>query len=138
MLPRTRLFSADDKERLIPAIQRARNSWLTYAPFLDSFAAELRRSPDVPPCDVPADVITMNSRAVLLGPREDGAVCYTLVYPEDEGVQQGKVSVLSLMGMALLGARVGDDISWHSSDGPEVAKVLRLLYQPEAASHVHA
>ena len=84
------------------------------------------------PSDVPRDVITMNSRFALAHPRDEVSICYTLVYPEEESPRQGKVSVLSSIGSALLGARVGEEVCWISSDGPEVAKVQRVLYQPEA------
>ena len=129
----TRLVSAVDRERLMPVIDRARSSWLTYAPYLDLFRAELRRSRGVAPAEVPPDVVTMNSRVALLGPEDEGVIVYTLVYPEEECRALGKVSVLSPMGAALLGARVGDDVCWSASEGPGVATVQRLLYQPEAA-----
>ena len=132
MLLCERIVSADDRDRLVPILERARSSWMTYAPYLDVFRTELRRSRALAPSDVPRDVITMNSRFALAHPRDEGAICYTLVYPEEESPQQGKVSVMSPMGPALLGARVGEEVCWISSDGPEVAKVQRLLYQPEA------
>jgi regulator of nucleoside diphosphate kinase len=132
MLLTKRILSADDRERLIPAVDRARNSWLTYAPYLDLFRSELRRTRAVPPSQVPGDLITMNSRFVLSHPHGDGSVEYTLVYPEQEAPHLGKVSVLSPMGTALLGARVGEEVVWISADGPEVATVQRLIYQPEA------
>ena len=135
MLLAGRTLSANDRERLIPAVERARNSWVTYAPYLEQFRTELRRSRAVPPSDVPVDVITMNSRFALSHPQGEGSICYTLVYPEEESPQLGKVSVLSPMGAALLGARVGDEVCWISTDGPEVATVQRLLYQPEAAGN---
>ena len=129
----SRILSADDRERLIPVIDRARDSWVTYAPYLEQFRQDLRRARAVPPERVPGDAITMNSRFVLSHRRGDGPICYTLVYPEEASVQLGKVSILSPMGAALLGARVGDEVCWVSTDGPEAAKVERLLYQPEAA-----
>jgi regulator of nucleoside diphosphate kinase len=135
MFPAARILSAIDSERLLPAIERARSSWLTFAPYLDSFGAELRRSQVLPPAEVPADVITMNSRFSLLASRADGAICYTLVYPGEEAPRQGKVSVMTPMGTALLGARVGEEVHWVSADGPEVGTVERLLYQPEASGH---
>ena len=131
MLLATRVLSANDRERLIPVVERARSSWVTYAPYLEQFRTELRRSRAVPPSEVPGDVITMNSRFAL-SHRDGGTICYSLVYPEEESPQLGKVSVLSPMGAALLGARVGDEVGWTSPDGPESATVLRLLYQPEA------
>jgi len=114
-------------------IDRARDSWLTYAPCLERFRSDLRRSRGVPPAEVPADMITMNSRFVLSHPRGGGWIGYELVYPEEESPQLGKLSVLTPTGMALLGARVGDEVCWVAADGPETARVERLLYQPEAA-----
>jgi regulator of nucleoside diphosphate kinase len=128
-----RILSANDHERLVPAVARARGSWLTYAPYLDLFGAELRRSRTVLPAEVPPDVVTMNSRFALHVRGEEGPVCYTLVYPGEEAPSQGKVSVLSPMGTALLGARVGQEVCWLSPEGPEVATVRRLVYQPESA-----
>ena len=132
MVLASRILSANDRERLIPVVDRARQSWLTYAPYLEQFRTELRRSRAVPPAQVPGDVVTMNSRFALSRPRDEVPLCYTLVYPEEEAPQLGKVSVLSPMGTALLGARVGEEVCWVSADGPETATVRRLLYQPEA------
>jgi regulator of nucleoside diphosphate kinase len=75
----------------------------------------------------------MNSRFVLKYVSTGEWGRYALVYPEEEATYQGRISVLSPMGMALLGAHVGEEVCWTSSAGPEVAKVQRLLYQPEAA-----
>ena len=134
MLMTERIASANDNGKVLAALDAARASWLTYAPYLDLFRSQLRRARAVPRAEVPDDMITMNSRFVLADPRTgEGAVSYTLVYPEDESLRLGNLSVLSPMGMALFGARVGDEVYWVSSTGPEVARVQRLLYQPEAA-----
>ena len=128
-----RITSAADSDKLVAAVDRARRSWWDYVPHLDLFRGQLRRARVVPPGAVPEDVITMHSRFAVVDPQEDTATCYTLVYPEEAAPRQGRVSVLSPMGMALLGARVGDEVFWMSSDGPRVGKVRHLLYQPEAA-----
>ena len=128
-----KVVSVHDNEKLKAAIDRARSSWVTYAPYLDLFRSELRKAQAVPPAEVPEDMITMNSRFAVLDPRTGESICYTLVYPEHEARGQGKLSVLSPMGMALFGARVGDEVCWTSSDGPEVARVQNMLYQPQKA-----
>lgn len=134
-MPSTRdpIVSIPDRKKLIASIQTARSSWLTYAPYLDAFRAGLGETDAIPPSRVPGDVITMNSRFALRELKTDETVCYTLVYPEDEPLTEGKVSVLSPMGTALLGARVRDVVRWSGALGPRAAEVLRLLYQPEAA-----
>jgi regulator of nucleoside diphosphate kinase len=81
------------------------------------------------------DVITMNSRFVLRDEHTGETIIYTLVYPEEEAPHDGKVSVLSPMGMVLYGAKVGEEVCWMSSSGPQAATVRELLYQPESAGH---
>ena len=137
MLFKRRVTSAADSAKLDAAVSHARQSWSSYAPYLEGFRAQLGRAKVVPPGEVPADVITMNSRFALADPDEGTAVCYTLVYPQEEARQQGRLSVLSPMGMAVLGARVGEEVAWMSSDGPRVATVRHLLYQPEAERDFH-
>ena len=133
-----RIVSKSDHERLVAAAGRARASWVTYAPYLDLFRTELRRADVVPPGEVPDDVVTMNSRFALSHRHSGETVNCTLVYPGGEDARAGKISVLSPMGHALLGARVGEEVCWLTPDGPEVATVRRLHYQPEAASrHSH-
>lgn len=134
-----RIISSQDFRRLIPAIEQARASWSTYAPYLDHFHTQLRRARVATPQQIPDDVVTMNSRVELSrGPSEepsDSATC-TLVYPEEERAGDGRVSVLTPLGAALLGARVGEEVYWPSTDGPRTAKVRQLIYQPEAAGHL--
>jgi len=133
MLLCRKVIPAQDYRRLAAAIDRARSSWLTYAPYLDVFRGELEKARAVPPDQVPDDAITMNSRFALLDPTTGESICYTLVYPEQESQERGRLSALSPMGMAVFGARVGEEVCWISSDGPKVARVQRLLYQPEKA-----
>jgi regulator of nucleoside diphosphate kinase len=122
-----------DKARVIERIRQARGAWSTYAPLLDWFRAGLDGVDAVPEREVPGDVITMNSRFAVMDLRSGETISYTLVYPEDEALERGKLCVLSPMGMALLGARAGDVVHWNGASGPGSAEVLRLLYQPEAA-----
>ncbi len=125
-----------DKDRLVAALDRALRSWATYAPYLEFFRGRLRRTRPLPPQRVPDDVITMNSRFAVRDDRTGDILSYTLVYPEDEAPHEGQLSALSPMGMALYGARVGEEVCWMSSTGPQVATVVELQYQPEAAGHL--
>jgi hypothetical protein len=88
MLLCTRTVSADDDVRLVPTVARVRNSWLTYAPCLERFGRELRRSWALLPPEVLGDVIAMNSRSMLADTRNGGAACHTVIYLEDEAPHQ--------------------------------------------------
>jgi regulator of nucleoside diphosphate kinase len=127
------IITDSDKQRVAERIRQARGAWSTYAPLLDWFRSGLDGVEPVPRTQVPDDVITMNSRFAVMDLKSGETISYTLVYPEDESLERGKLCVLSPMGMALLGARVGDIVHWNGANGPGSAEVLRLLYQPEAA-----
>jgi regulator of nucleoside diphosphate kinase len=98
---------------------------------------ELGRGEVVAPTAVARDTVTMNSRVRV---RPDGSrrgEVYTLVYPEEADFEAGKLSVLSPLGRALLGAREGDSVEVDAPAGVRTFKVEKVLYQPEAAGDFH-
>jgi regulator of nucleoside diphosphate kinase len=58
---------------------------------------------------------------------------YTLVFPREADVNAGRLSVLAPIGTALLGYRQGDEIEWPVPGGLRRLKVMKVLFQPEAA-----
>ncbi len=135
MLFHSRTLSSLDTERLAKAIGSACRSPMDYAPHLDFFGRELRRATVVPPREIPGDMITMNSRFVVTDSTTGETRACVLTYPEQNDAPDTPINVLSPMGMALLGTRVGEEICWLSSAGPRVAKVMEILHQPEKAGH---
>jgi regulator of nucleoside diphosphate kinase len=96
-------------------------------------ADELRRAVIVAPNEVPADVITMNSRADLIDLDNGETMTFTLVFPQDAYLEEEKISVLEPIGAGMLGYRVGDEFEWNLSKGIWRMKVAKVHYQPEAA-----
>lgn len=94
-------------------------------------SGELERAVVVPAQELPANVITMNSRVLI---EIDGVQKeITLVYPADAKLWENKISVLSPIGTALLGYAEGDEIEWQVPSGVSKIFIRKLLYQPEAA-----
>ena len=82
---------------------------------------------------VPPSVVTMYTQVLLQA--EDGTRPFkvTLCYPDDAEPSEGFISVLSPLGTALLGLRVGDRAQWRTPTGEEHrAHVADVQYQPEA------
>jgi regulator of nucleoside diphosphate kinase len=92
---------------------------------------ELKRARIVAAEEVPPDVITINSRVELLDLESRERMEFTLVFPADENVNDGKISVLAPLGTAMLGYRVGDEFVWHVPHGLRRLKVTKLQFQPE-------
>jgi regulator of nucleoside diphosphate kinase len=100
---------------------------------LSELERELERAIVVKPEDVPANVVTMNSRVEVLDLDTDERRCLTLVFPAMAGIEAGRVSVLAPLGTALLGSREGSSVAWTTPRGVRRLRVEQVLYQPEAA-----
>lgn len=101
--------------------------------YLARLEEELERAETVAPEEVPSDVITMRSRVRLRDLDTGEGMVYTLVFPTEANLDEGKISVLAPVGTAMLGYRVGSLIEWEVPSGRRRLKVEELLYQPEAA-----
>lgn len=93
---------------------------------------ELERAIVVEPEKIPNDVITMNSLVVFSDIDSGSELKYQLVFPNNADIMQNKISVLSPIGCALLGYKIGDVISIKTPKSEKKYKVEKILYQPEA------
>ena len=127
------IITKPDLQRL----ERLLDSLDDYGPAAEALEQELSRAQVVERSELPAGVVSMNSRVHC---RDEGSgkdYRLTLVYPQDAG-KEGTVSVLAPVGTALLGMTVGQHIDWPTPSG----KVLKLTlleveYQPEAAGDLN-
>ena len=55
------------------------------------------------------------------------------MYDADADAVGERVSVLTPLGAAILGSRVGDVVEWQTRRGPRRMKIERIVFQPEAA-----
>lgn len=117
----------------------ARRRWLAddNLAVLSALEEKLDRARLAGPATLPRDVVTMNSRVRLRDPRTDLAVQFALVYPERADTDAGRLSVLTPLGVALLGSREHDLVAWQTEDIESRLVVDRVVYQPEAAEDFH-
>ena len=88
----------------------------------------------VPSREVPPDVVTMYSQVLLQDLQSGQRSTLTLCYPPDAEPAAGFVSVLSPVGSALLGLRVGSTARWSTPTGElRAAEILAILFQPESS-----
>lgn len=133
MNPRIIYITDADKRRLEPLIEALKKS----RDDLRGLQSELEHARVVAPQEVPPDVITMNSKARLRDLETNEEVVYTLVFPDQANIENGRISVVAPVGTAMLGHRVGDEFEWQVPAGAVRLRVEEVLYQPEAAGHFH-
>lgn len=100
-------------------------------------ARELERGTEVESIEVAPDVVTMNSTVRVTDIDADTTNVYTIVFPADAAYESGRISILSPLGTALLGARAGELVTWETSGETRRLRVEELIYQPEAAGDFH-
>ncbi len=123
-----------DLERLQELIEvvrtLGRDEWLAHAEALEAVLARARITN---PREVPPDVITMNSKAEIQNFSLGKVQVVTLVFPKDADESTGNISILTPVGMAMFGRRVGDTFSVVQDGRESKFRVFQILYQPEAA-----
>jgi regulator of nucleoside diphosphate kinase len=93
-------------------------------------AEELERAHIVEADEVQPTVVTMHSRIVFRNESTGDVRTVSLVYPGEEDIDEGCISVLTPVGAALLGLSEGQSITWETLTGESrVLTVLRLLSQ---------
>ena len=125
------IVSSDDFERLNNLFFSRFTVVFIDKPYLQSLRGELNIAKVLPPDRIPTDVVTMNSTVRLRDVHSKDVETYTLVYPEDANIAEGKLSVLAPIGTAILGCRVRDLVRWQVPRGTIRLHIEELVFQPE-------
>ena len=86
-----------------------------------------------PQNEIAKNVITMNSRVRLKDVDTKRVAEITITYPQDTDARARRVSVFSEIGLALLGQKENDIVSWRIPSGIGRFQIEKVIYQPEAS-----
>jgi regulator of nucleoside diphosphate kinase len=95
--------------------------------------AELERARIVADGAVGDNIVRIGS-LVTYRPDEDEPRSVTLVYPGDADIDQGKISAVTPVGIALIGLSTGQSISWTARDGRNHELTVLEVRQPAEAT----
>lgn len=129
----TPLFTAQDQDRLRRFISVHEARLAREAEALALLTARVERGRIVDVDEVPPDLVTMNSQ-VRLQDVDSGRFYVTTVVLTPERQSDGGSLSLAYPSVALLGARVGDEIVWRSAGRLYCARIEGLLFQPNSAA----
>jgi regulator of nucleoside diphosphate kinase len=114
---------------LIGSIKKTKDEELSNLTFL---CKEIARAERINPKEIEPDFVTMNSLIEVVDLDNRKVMTLKLVYPKDSDFKKGNISILSLLGSALLGYRVGSIIKFDAPLGERKIKIKSIIYQPEA------
>jgi regulator of nucleoside diphosphate kinase len=129
------ILSKIDYQRLKDFIQKKGPVYIRHE--LESLDEVLKTAELVNPGIMPSYVVTMNSRIRIKDLELDDEYICTLNYPGQTYLSEENCSILTPMGTALLGSRVGDIIRCDMTHNSITMRVEEILYQPEAACDYH-
>lgn len=86
---------------------------------------EIARAKLVAPNKMRDDVVTIGSVVTYRDLVMDRVHTVTVVYPENANIEEGRISVLTPVGVALLGLSPGATISWVTRD--DETRQLKIL-----------
>jgi regulator of nucleoside diphosphate kinase len=95
--------------------------------------AEMERARVVPAVSFPADVVQMGS-TVEFRSKTGQQRRVTLVYPGEADLAQGRISILTPIGAALIGLSPGQSIAWTARDGRRHELTVLRVEQPDNRS----
>ncbi|AMM26722.1 GreA/GreB family elongation factor [Variovorax sp. PAMC 28711] len=121
-------------ERMLTELDFSRLAKL-YGGQLPADLADLLSGTEVVPSrDVSADLVTMYSQVELVDAHTLRRQKLTICFPGDAEPAAGFISVLSPVGLSLIGLREGAVARWLTPSGEACsAEVVSVLFQPEAS-----
>lgn len=131
------LITDNDRRRLGTMLDDSQLARIERREHLYSLETTLDRANAVLPTEVPEDVVTMNSTVEICDLDDREPEVYTLVYPERADAFASRISVLSPLGRAILGHRIGDVVAVHTPSGRRRIRIETILFQPERAGDYH-
>lgn len=95
----------------------------------DKLLSELDRARVVADGSDSADIVRMGS-TVTFKPDTGNAKTVTLVFPGKADISEGKISILTPIGTALIGLSAGQSIQWTARDGRRHELSVLAVSQP--------
>lgn len=123
-----RIVLGEDDHRKLIALALAGSGHSSDA--ADDLLNEIERARVVPTPKLGAGIVRMGS-TVTYRPDNGAERTVQLVYPVDADIAQGRISVLTPVGTALIGLTVGQSITWEARDGHKHVLTVTVV-EPQA------
>lgn len=125
--PSNRLLVSDADHDRLTGLARA---FLDRAPdTAEELLSEMDRAVITTAAAMPADVVRMGSVVTIHAVGGDSQRI-TLVYPGEADIAENRISVLTPMGTALIGATMGHVVCWSSRGGRELSVTIEAVDTP--------
>ncbi len=88
--------------------------------------AQLKKAKQVTRKNLPLDVVTVDTKITIKDIVSNEEEVYTFVAPDRAKRRNNTESILSTMGLALVGCKVGDVINWNFNDEEKKMEIINV------------
>ena len=134
MLQRATIYVTNsDRDRLANMIEltREQDDRANFM-YVGKLEGELESAEVVAPDDIPPDVVTMRSKVKLKDLDTNEEKIYSIVFPSEANLDEGKISILAPLATALLGYKRGNIVEVEAPSRLRRLLISEILYQPES------
>lgn len=94
---------------------------------IEELSYKLTNSDIIDPDNLPTDRVVFASRVVLENIDTGEEVTYQLVGPDESDIQNGRISISSPLGKAILGRKPGDEVQLNAPGGKRVYELVEIF-----------
>lgn len=87
---------------------------------------QLKKAKQVTRKNLPADVVTIDTKITIKNVVTNQEEVYTFVAPDRAKRRNNTESILSTMGLALVGCKIGDVIQWNFNNEQKTLEILNV------------
>lgn len=93
----------------------------------EELEAEIKRARLVNKDELPGDVVRLNSIVTIKDEMNEKTMQVIVVTPDKADIKQRKISIMSPVGIALIGFRKGQKINWEVPTGKRTFTILEVV-----------
>ncbi|HEV7330717.1 MAG TPA: GreA/GreB family elongation factor [Flavisolibacter sp.] len=122
------MLSKSDYELIIQSLKS--NKWKMTCNQHDTeeLEAELKKAKVVGNDELPCDVVRLNSQVTIRDEKANKLMEFMVVTPEKADIKQRKISIMSPLGIALIGYPKGERVSWQVPAGKKTFTILDVRH----------
>jgi transcription elongation factor GreA len=94
---------------------------------LNELSYKVNNADIIDPANLPKDRVVFASRVLLENVDTGEGVEYMLVGPDESDIKEGRISIASPLGQAMIGRKPGDEIVLQAPGGKRVYELVEIL-----------
>ena len=95
----------------------------------EELKTEIKKARLVDKNELPGDVVRLNSTVTIKDEINEKVMQVVVVTPGKANIKQNKISIMSPIGIALIGFRKGQKVQWRAPAGKKIFTITNVQHQ---------